>query len=252
MTSETILQMPRELLGLGGFKDDETAVRYGVVGLERMCQQVGLDDLGDTELLDFGCGFSFTQALIDRSLPIRRYVGIDVSEEILDFLAENVDDPRFEYYRIDAQNEMYNPGGEPMTETTVLPIGDQKFDLISLFSVFTHMAPSDTENLLRILRNHVKPDGRLFFSIYLDELTDEGHGLMDKVAATAGKERVGKIDTFQDLNPKKPLDWAVYSQPYARELLDATRWTPLSLSPPAADPSIGRVYIQHHFVCAPS
>jgi SAM-dependent methyltransferase len=252
MRNETILRMTPELLRRGGFKDDETAVRYGIAGIERMCREVGLDDLSDTELLDFGCGFSFTQALTNRSLPIKRYVGVDVSEEILDFLAENVDDPRFEYYRIDAQNAMYNPAGEPLTESTSLPFGDQSFDLISLFSVFTHMAPADTEKLLRILRNHVKPDGRLFFSVYLDELTDDGHGLMDKVAATAGIERVGEIEEFADLNPKKPLDWAVYSQPYFRGLLDATGWTPLKLSPPAADPSIGRVYIQHHFVCAPS
>jgi SAM-dependent methyltransferase len=251
MTNETTLRMPQELLRRGGFKDDEVAVGYGVLGLELMCRKVGLEDLGDTELLDFGCGFSFTQALINRSLPIRRYVGVDVSKDIIEFLRANVDDPRFKYHRIDAQNEMYNPDGEPMTESMALPIGEDRFDLISLFSVFTHMAPADSENLLRILHDHVKPDGRLFFSIYIDELTEGGHGLMDKVAAAAGEEHVGKIDTFQDLNAKKPLDWAVYSERYARELLEATGWTALSLSPPAADPSIGRVFIQHHFVCAP-
>src|SRR6266571_4950171 len=116
MTSETTLRIPPELLLRGGFKDDETAVRYGVWGIEHMCQELGLDDLGETEVLDFGCGFSFTQALINRSLPIRRYVGVDVSKEIIEFLRRNVEDPRFEYHVIAAHNEMYNPNGEPLSE----------------------------------------------------------------------------------------------------------------------------------------
>jgi len=251
MTNETTLRMPQELLLRGGFKDDEAAVRYGVWGIEHMCQELGLEDLGETEVLDFGCGFSFTQALINRSLPIRRYVGVDVSEAIIEFLQRNVDDPRFEYQRINAHNEMYNPNGEPLSEL-VLPIGQRKFDLICLFSVFTHLAPHDFETMLRLLRAYVKPDGRLFFSVYIDELTEEGHGLMDKVALAAGDSHVGNIETFQDLNPEKPLDWAMYSERYARELIEATGWRALRLSPPATDPSSGRIFIQHHFVCAPS
>jgi len=250
MINETTLQVPRQLLQLGGFKDDEAAIRYGVWGIEHMCQELGLDDLGNSEVLDFGCGFSFTQALINRSLPIRRYVGVDVSEEIIEFLRRSVDDPRFEYHRIDAHNEMYNPNGEPL-ETTVLPLGAQKFDLICLFSVFTHLAPHDFESMLRLLRNYVKPDGRLFFSLYIDELTKEGHGLMDKLARAADDSIVGNIDEFQDLNPEKELDWAVYSQRFAREMIEDTGWTAISLSQPATDPASDRILIQHHFVCAP-
>ncbi len=225
MTNETTLRMPQELLLRGGFKDDEAAVRYGVWGIEHMCQELGLEDLGD--------------------------VGVDVSEAIIEFLQRNVDDPRFEYQRINAHNEMYNPNGEPLSEL-VLPIGQRKFDLICLFSVFTHLAPHDFETMLRLLRAYVKPDGRLFFSVYIDELTEEGHGLMDKVALAAGDSHVGNIETFQDLNPEKPLDWAMYSERYARELIEATGWRALRLSPPATDPSSGRIFIQHHFVCAPS
>jgi SAM-dependent methyltransferase len=250
MSNQTTLRMPQELLRRGGFKDEETAIRYGVCGIERMCQALGIDDLGDTEVLDFGCGFSFTQALINRSLPIRRYVGVDVSEDIIEFLRRSVDDARFEYHRIDAHNEMYNPNGEPL-ERTALPLGTQNFDLICLLSVFTHLAPHDFEAMLRLLRNYVKPDGRLFFSLYIDELTKEGHGLMDKLARTAGDSVVGNIDKFQDLNPEKQLDWAVYSERFAREMIDATGWVALSLSAPARDPSSDRVFIQHHFVCAP-
>jgi SAM-dependent methyltransferase len=252
MTDELEVRVPPRLLFGGGFRDDEAAVRYGVCGIERMCQVLDLEDLRDIEVLDVGCGFAFTVALINRSLPVRRYVGIDVNEEMVEFLRGSVDDPRFEYYRLDAHNDMYNPDGKPLGETA-LPLESRKFDLICLFSVFTHLAPADYVMMLKLLRNYVKPDGRLFFSLYIDELTEEGHGLMDEIVRRGHKlgHATGKIDTFADLHPRRSLEWAVYSERYARELIDRTGWTALSLLPPQADPSSGATFVQHHFVCAP-
>lgn len=244
MTAEQTLHVPGRLRFRGGFREEEESVAYGASLIERICRKLGLDDLGDSEVLDVGCGFSLTQALINRSLPIRRYVGVEIHRETVEYLREHVDDPRFEYHHINLRNEKYNLDGEPLTETTVLPVGSQKFDVICLLSVFTHLGPDDYVSMLKVLRNHVKPDGRLFFSLYIDELTEGGHGLMDELARSGGP-RAGEIDTFQDLLAGKALDWAVYSERYARQLIEDTGWTPLSLSKPA-------VHIQHHFVCAPS
>jgi SAM-dependent methyltransferase len=225
--------------------------------IEHMCSHLDLDNLGDSEVLDMGCGIKFTHALINRSLPIKRYVGIDVYKEMIDFLRENVDDPRFEYFHIDVHNERYNPDGDALSNDTRLPIGESRFDIISLFSVFTHLAPPDYRTMLRILRRYVKPDGRLFYTLYIDEDTEGGHGLMDvmraRIRRDAPVERIvealaagtGRIDTFSDLNPADPLKWAVYSERYARELIDGTGWEAVTLSPPTNQ------YIQHHFVCAP-
>jgi SAM-dependent methyltransferase len=253
MTDELTLHAPPRLLFRGGFRDDDEAIRYGASGIEHMCRVLGLDDLGDTEVLDVGCGFSFTLALINRSLPVGRYVGVDVNEEMVEFLRGNVDDPRFEYYRMDTHNEMYNPNGEPLEKTTMLPFGPRQFDLICLFSVFTHLAPEDYVNMLEMLRNYVKPDGRLFFSLYIDELTEAGHGLMDGIVRRGHRlgHTAGKVDTYVDLHPVTSLEWAVYSERFARELIEGTGWTVLSLSPPEADPSNGVAFIQHHFVCVP-
>jgi hypothetical protein len=49
---------------------------------------------------------------------------------------------------------------------------------------------------------------------------------------------------FRDLDPAHPLKWAVYSEEFARELIEGTGWKALTLSPP-------NVHIEHHFVCAP-
>ena len=228
--------------------------------VRHMCDHLGLDDLGDTELLDFGCGVKFTEALINHSLPIKKYIGVDVDREMIDFLLANVHDPRFEYFHINAHNDLYNPDGEVLSEDTKLPIDGRAFDVICLFSVFTHLAPHDYSTLLKLLRRYVKPDGRLFYTLFVDELTEGGHGLIDRwTKALRGKVpeelveyidqnpqagKAGTIETFRDLHPSTPLEWAVYSERYARELTEESGWEIVELSPPD-------VYIQHHFVCTP-
>ena len=226
--------------------------------IDHMCEHIGIRDLGDAEVLDMGCGVKFTKAFLNDDVPIKHYVGVDVYGDMIEYLQANVADPRLEYFHIDVRNELYNPTGEPLTESFRLPLGDRTFDLICLFSVFTHLAPADYRTMLTLLRNHIRPHGRLFFTLYVNELTSGGHGLIDGWS----KRLVGKedeldaqvrarqqqglpaVEPFVDLDPSKPLNWAVYSEDHARELIAGTGWEPLELSPPD-------VYIQHHFVCAP-
>jgi len=223
-----------------------------------MCEHLGLGDLGATNLLDFGCGVKFTQALLGNALPIRHYTGVDVYRDMIEFLRSHVNDRRFEYFHIDAHNELYNPTGERLTEDTKLPFGDRTFDVICLFSVFTHLAPSDFRVLLHLLRRHVGAHGRLFFTLFINERTRDGHGLIDGWARNlagrgdklldvrAGRVEAGlpEVEPFVDLDETKPLNRAVYSEEYARSLIKDTGWQVLSLSPPAP-------FIQHHFLCAP-
>ena len=74
---------------------------------------------------------------------------------------------------------MYNQDGETLTAETRLPMGEEKFDLISLFSVFTHLSPHDYVAMLKLLRSYVKPDGRLFFTLFVNEETTGGYGYID-------------------------------------------------------------------------
>lgn len=228
--------------------------------IDHICSHLDLEDLANTEMLDVGCGVKFTEAFINRSLPIRRYVGVDVYEDMIMWLREVVEDERFEYFCLDARNERYNPGGQPLSDAMDLPIDGRTFDLITLFSVFTHMEPPDYRAMLKVLRRYARPTTRLLYSLYVDELTDDGHGLMDTFATwvSDNEESLTRVISdhvdpatgarqvvpFKDLDPTRPLLWAIYSESYARELIQGTGWTVLSLSPPGK-------YIQHHFLCAP-
>jgi SAM-dependent methyltransferase len=225
-------------------KDEEFAIRSARAMLRDLASLLGLADLGDVSVLDVGCGVKFTQVLVNDELPIGRYVGIDVHEPLIEFLREHVADERFEYHHVDLRNDRYNPDGERMTAGTRLPVPEAAFDLICLFSVFTHLNPDDYVSMLTTLRRHVARDGHLVYSLYLDQLSEGGHGLMDAWSRKMGPRSVGKTVDFRDLTPGEPLKQALYTESYARALVEGTGWELERIIEPTE-------FVQHQFLCRP-
>ena len=156
----------REILEIGV---EET----GNALIELAIQRVGLVSLKHTDVLDVGCGVRFTQTLINRRIPIRSYTGIEVHRPIVDYLRERVEpfDDRFRFIHWDVQNAMYNPGARiRIGDTPSLPVSTS-FDLIWLFSVFTHLDEGDAQALLSHIRSVVRPTGSLFFSAFYWSVT---------------------------------------------------------------------------------
>jgi ubiquinone/menaquinone biosynthesis C-methylase UbiE len=235
--------------------EEEATVVGAVALLEQLCGLVGVDDLSHCDLLDVGCGVKFTQAILNHDIPIRSYTGVDVYGEMIEFLRANVDDPRFQYHRIDVRNELYNPDAPPMTAESDLGVADRTFDVICLYSVFTHLSPADYVTMLKILRRYIRPEGRLVYTLFVDELTDDGHGLVDFFQRTLSREgsdrpspevaaAVRQVVPFRDVDPSRPLTYALYSREHAYELIDGTGWEPQQLVPPTE-------HAQHIFVCRP-
>jgi SAM-dependent methyltransferase len=182
-------------------------------------RRIGLDGLSDCDVLDVGCGVRFTQAIINRDIPIKSYTGIDVYLPLIEYLSREVDDPRFSYAHWPVENGRYNPGGVKMTPEANLPI-EGTFDVIWLFSVFTHLDPADADSLLAILRRYIRPAGVLFFSAFLDN----------------------SVDDFEAKIPEQPLDYPCYSEKYMRHLATKNGWIVSSINGPEE-------FIQHHLVC---
>jgi SAM-dependent methyltransferase len=224
-----------------------------------LCRTVGQEDLGGIELLDVGCGTKIVKTLLDASIPVGRYVGVDIYSPIIDWLDANVSDPRFEFHHFDARNELYNPGGTPLTEFEELPVGSARFDLISLFSVFTHLNPEDYVAMLRLLRKYVKPDGTLLFSLFLNDpdhpsvyaqalqakLASDDPAVVAEATAVVAKALAAKDRGFLDEIPEKPLMRARYDKDFALELIDGTGWEVASVNPPEA-------HIQNYIICRPT
>jgi len=64
-----------------------------------------------------------------------------------------VTDDRFAYIDLDARNDLYNPVGQLLSEVKIFELEDRQFDLMCLFSVFSHRRRS------RICRRAEPGDG---------------------------------------------------------------------------------------------
>jgi SAM-dependent methyltransferase len=188
--------------------------------LERLKQRLSIPTFARAHLLDFGCGVRFTQALINRKVPIGSYTGVDCFADMIHFLSSAVPDPRFSYYVFDAFHAMYNPAGPPLTPTTSLPVPKRDFDLITMFSVITHQYPCDSESIFTILRRHVAPDGRLFFTCFLDP----------------------QMSTFEDRSPERNGGRCFYEPGYLTSIVERCGWRVLSTAPAEA-PLIGDSFL---------
>lgn len=257
--SGRILQVPRHLRRGGKARDEDESVASGLQLIQLMCRRFNLPDLGGSSVLDMGCGCKLVQAILEYELAVGRYVGVDVFPDLIEFLQAGVDDPRFSFHFLNTHNEKYNPAGELLTANTQLPVPEHSFDIICLFSVFTHLAPHDYVAMLQMLRRYIKPNGKLVFSLFLMEPTSSGLSMIDgfqknldadkalmgkfEAAVRAKMEKEGALD-FVDYDPSQPLRWALYSRRNALRLVQDTGWEVESLNDPEES-------IQHYMICKP-
>jgi hypothetical protein len=189
-----------------------------------LLERVGRSDFSDMHILDVGCGVKFTQYLVNHEVPIGSYTGLDVYQLLIEFLRAEVTDPRFQFHHLNFHNARYNPGGVKMSTDQPLPLGDRTFDIICAYSLFTHLEPGDFRTMLTLLRRHARPDTRVFYTAFIDELTAGGHGLIDKYAQRFGAQLAGRTDGYRDFTPDDPLRQTLYTESYIRELTEGTGW----------------------------
>src|SRR6185503_5414527 len=95
--------------------------------------------------------------------------GVDCFRDMIEFLVGAVHDPRFAYHHFDMRHPLYNPtGAVPLGPDARLPLPENHFDVVSMFSVMTHQSPEDAHHILSLLRRYVRPNGQLFFTCFLD------------------------------------------------------------------------------------
>lgn len=224
------VEVPKQLQR-GRSKDEVEARRSAIALLGVLAEKVGRPDLGEVDVLDVGCGVKFTQALLEEDIPIGSYTGVDVHAPVIETLRSTVTDLRFSFHHVDFFNGRYNPGGRPMTADAVLPVGDDTFDLICGFSLFTHLDPTDTASMLSIMRRCARADTRLVATVFVDRLTEGGFGVMDAYARALGPGVVTG-EPFRDYFPDDVLRVALYGEDHLREIIAASDWDLVSLDDP--------------------
>lgn len=205
-------------------KDQRASVGSAIELIEMMAAELGVPDLANTEVLDIGCGVKLTQAFYGRKIPVKHYHGVDVDRSMIEFLSENVVDSHFSYKYINVYNARYHKNGEkPLSVETDIGVGERRFDLICLFSVFTHLDPDDFRTMLSLCRKYVSCDGTLIFTSFIDDTI---------------------LGAFLDSEPSQPLWKMLYRESSVRNFVSETKWSVKRIFRP------GRR--QHRIVCNPT
>jgi len=131
----------------GSFKTKEEYTQAGYVHAE-ILKHFGLEPT--SLLLDIGCATgSVLRNLKDYLSSPKNYVGIDIAEEPINYCKKHFPDSQF--YKNDR---------------TSLPQMNQKFDMICLFSVFTHMYPDQIVEFLKNMKNYLNPNGSIVATMH--------------------------------------------------------------------------------------
>jgi SAM-dependent methyltransferase len=185
------LPPPRNRFCTEDWKDDAFYVSSAKAEVERLISIAQLDE--DSSLLDIGCGQGRLAIGLAATLPkLHLYCGIDVSRPSVEWCNDNLAafHPNFRFLHLDIQNERYNPHGMAFEPPVQLPIADNSFDISFLYSVFTHMRSRDVATYLRDICRMLRPGGRAFFTVYVEDgcapETENPPGYLEELGASSG------------------------------------------------------------------
>jgi len=114
----------------------------------RILKQCGLQN--NSTLLDVGCGTGLFIKSLENYLqsPQQQFVGVDLADDAIKYCRKKY--PGYTFHKC---------------EMTRLPTLNKKFDMICLFSVFTHMYPEEVLEYLKDMKNYLNENGCIVASI---------------------------------------------------------------------------------------
>lgn len=185
------LPPPRNRFCTDDWKDDGFYLSSAKQEVERLRSLAALNE--QSTLLDIGCGQGRLAIGLQAAMPkLQLYCGIDVSRPSVQWCNLNIAafHPNFRFWHMDIQNERYNPNGLPFKPPVQLPLADGSFDIAFLYSVFTHMRAADVASYLQDLARVLRPGGRAFFTVYVEDDCDaeaeNPAGYMDELGTSTG------------------------------------------------------------------
>ncbi|MDG3003075.1 methyltransferase [Paludisphaera mucosa] len=120
-------------------------------------------------LLDIGCGSGKMARNLAYHPYVRKYVGIDVLKDSIDFcnqvLVPRIGD-KFEFHHLDVLS-CYNPRGAVKPTEVKFPAKDGSVDFAWGCSLFTHLLEPDARHYLREVRRVMAPAGMFLPTIHI-------------------------------------------------------------------------------------
>jgi SAM-dependent methyltransferase len=163
---------PAKHLRFGGpeFRNDDFFLESARFEACRLADSCGLTQA--SIVLDVGCGVGrLPIGILEQVGEIRHYQGVDVDARSVHWCKEHIQNVHadFQFQLLDVYNLRYNPAGAPLNCSFRLPFGDGGFDIVYLYSVFSHMTAHDIRIYLRECRRLLATKGRVFLTAFVEE-----------------------------------------------------------------------------------
>jgi SAM-dependent methyltransferase len=135
----------------------------------------------DSNMLDIGSGIGRLAVPLTKLITVPgSYDGLEIVERGVRWCSTKITPgyPNFQFTHANIFNAEYNPGGTVKAAEYVLPYDDASFDVVCLFSVFTHMLTADVERYVSEISRVLRPGGRVAatYLIVNDETTKSMQG----------------------------------------------------------------------------
>ncbi|GAB4369230.1 MAG: hypothetical protein Kow0042_10840 [Calditrichia bacterium] len=152
------------------FRDDAYFVETANAEADRLIKYAGMNS--NSRVLDVGCGYGrLPLGIINRLGEIALYQGVDVDRNAIQWCKKYIErnHPNYKFLKIDVKNPRYNPKGKLNSSAFRFPFDDDSFDIIFLFSVFSHMVIEDIQKYLIEFNRLLSPKGKIFLTAFVEE-----------------------------------------------------------------------------------
>lgn len=152
------------------FQDDDYYLASARAEADRLTARFGLSPA--SRVLDVGCGQGrLAIGILDRLGKIAAYRGVDVDELSIRWCERHLGSQHdaFDFLHLDVGNARYNPGGESLGADFRFPFADGEFDLVYLYSVFSHMLTPGVRAYLKDFARVLAPGGGIFLTAFVEE-----------------------------------------------------------------------------------
>lgn len=152
------------------FQDDRYFFASAQAEADRLVEYFGLTV--NSRVLEVGCGVGrLPIGILSRIGEIQHYRGVDVSKRSIRWCQRHITrrHPSFQFIHIDVKNPRYNPHGRAIDIDFRLPFDNQEFDIIYLYSVFTHMTSEDVRLYLKEFQRLLSTSGKIFLTAFIED-----------------------------------------------------------------------------------